>query len=73
MKHYGGIRYTIIATHMQRLGELAIMYPNVKACYFSVAVTQNRLDFKVVTMPHIVIKKYTKEHKGDGGNTILHT
>lgn len=37
---------------MQRLGELAIMYPNVKACYFSVAITKNRLDFKVVTKPH---------------------
>eukprot|EP00249_Psilotum_nudum_P036176 c6496_g1_i2 orf=466-1101(-) len=38
--------YTIFATHMQRLVELASIYPNVKVCHFQVAITNNRLDFK---------------------------
>ncbi|KAK1286211.1 DNA mismatch repair protein MSH4 [Acorus calamus] len=39
-------RYTIFATHMERLSELASMYPNVKILHFHVEVKNNRLDFK---------------------------
>ncbi|KAL3700376.1 hypothetical protein R1sor_018398 [Riccia sorocarpa] len=38
--------YTIFATHLERLAELATLYPNVKTCYLSVNVVDKRLDFK---------------------------
>ncbi|GLJ30559.1 hypothetical protein SUGI_0605080 [Cryptomeria japonica] len=38
--------YTIFATHMERLADLASMYPNVKVCHFQVDVKANRMDFK---------------------------
>ncbi|XP_077235396.1 MUTS-like protein 4 isoform X2 [Tasmannia lanceolata] len=38
--------YTIFATHMENLAELASMYPNVKILHFEVDVNNNRLDFK---------------------------
>ncbi|KAB1216997.1 DNA mismatch repair protein MSH4 [Morella rubra] len=38
--------YTIFATHMENLSELAIIYPNVKLLHFHVDIRNNRLDFK---------------------------
>ncbi|KAF2313111.1 hypothetical protein GH714_009305 [Hevea brasiliensis] len=38
--------YTIFATHMENLSELATIYPSVKLLHFDVAVKNNRLDFK---------------------------
>ncbi|KAL7188611.1 hypothetical protein ACSBR1_038470 [Camellia fascicularis] len=38
--------YTIFATHMENLSELAPIYPNVKILHFLVDVKSNRLDFK---------------------------
>ncbi|KAL2651368.1 hypothetical protein R1flu_019496 [Riccia fluitans] len=38
--------YTIFATHMERLGELATLYPNVKTCFLTVDIVDKRLDFK---------------------------
>ncbi|KAF9615531.1 hypothetical protein IFM89_024158 [Coptis chinensis] len=38
--------YTIFATHMENLSELATVYPNVKILHFDVDVKNNRLDFK---------------------------
>lgn len=38
--------YTIFATHMENLSELATIYPNVKILHFDVEVKSNRLDFK---------------------------
>ncbi|XP_044487299.1 DNA mismatch repair protein MSH4 [Mangifera indica] len=38
--------YTIFATHMENLSELATMYPNVKVVHFYVDIRNNRLDFK---------------------------
>nr|GMD74960.1 DNA mismatch repair protein MSH4 [Ipomoea batatas] len=38
--------YTIFATHMENLSELAIIYPNVKILHFYVEVKNNRMDFK---------------------------
>ncbi|XP_058085645.1 DNA mismatch repair protein MSH4 isoform X3 [Magnolia sinica] len=38
--------YTIFATHMENLSELASIYPNVKILHFEVDVKNNRLDFK---------------------------
>ncbi|XP_065857824.1 DNA mismatch repair protein MSH4 isoform X2 [Euphorbia lathyris] len=38
--------YTIFATHMENLSELATIYPNVKLLHLDVAVINNRLDFK---------------------------
>ncbi|KAK9102938.1 hypothetical protein Sjap_020192 [Stephania japonica] len=38
--------YTIFATHMENLAEMATIYPNVKILHFHVAVKNNRLDFK---------------------------
>ncbi|CAA7403609.1 unnamed protein product [Spirodela intermedia] len=38
--------YTIFATHMEGLSELATMYPNVKILHFEVEIKNNRLDFK---------------------------
>ncbi|KAI3990615.1 hypothetical protein MKX01_022915 [Papaver californicum] len=38
--------YTIFATHMENLSELATIYPNVKILHFDVDVKNNRLDFK---------------------------
>ncbi|KAL8114396.1 hypothetical protein AgCh_021308 [Apium graveolens] len=38
--------YTIFATHMENLSELATVYPNVKILHFHVDVKNNRLDFK---------------------------
>ncbi|KAK4483613.1 hypothetical protein RD792_010812 [Penstemon davidsonii] len=40
------LRYTIFATHMQNLSELATMYPNVKTVHFDVDIKKNRMDFK---------------------------
>ena len=40
-------RYTIFATHMEGLAELATMYPNVKVLHFEVEIKSNRLHFKV--------------------------
>ncbi|XP_030513327.1 DNA mismatch repair protein MSH4 isoform X1 [Rhodamnia argentea] len=38
--------YTIFATHMENLSELATIYPNVKVLHFHVDINSNRLDFK---------------------------
>lgn len=38
--------YTVFATHMEGLSELATMYPNVKTLHFEVNLRNNRLDFK---------------------------
>ncbi|KAG2636978.1 hypothetical protein PVAP13_2NG481800 [Panicum virgatum] len=38
--------YTIFATHMEGLSELATMYPNVKILHFEVNLGNDRLDFK---------------------------
>ncbi|KAI6707368.1 hypothetical protein NL676_010330 [Syzygium grande] len=38
--------YTIFATHMENLSELATIYPNVKVLHFHVDININRLDFK---------------------------
>lgn len=38
--------YTIFATHMENLSELATIYPNVKILHFHVDIKNNRLDFK---------------------------
>ncbi|XP_068635149.1 DNA mismatch repair protein MSH4 [Aristolochia californica] len=38
--------YTIFATHMENLSELASIYPNVKILHFQVDVKNNRLNFK---------------------------
>ncbi|XP_063943830.1 DNA mismatch repair protein MSH4 isoform X3 [Daucus carota subsp. sativus] len=38
--------YTIFATHMENLSELATIYPNVNILHFHVEVKNNRLDFK---------------------------
>nr|XP_016481412.1 PREDICTED: DNA mismatch repair protein MSH4 isoform X2 [Nicotiana tabacum] len=38
--------YSIFATHMENLSELATMYPNVKILHFDVDVRNNRMDFK---------------------------
>ncbi|CAK7356353.1 unnamed protein product [Dovyalis caffra] len=38
--------YTIFATHMENLSELATIYPNVRIVHFHVDIKSNRLDFK---------------------------
>ncbi|KAF5477515.1 hypothetical protein F2P56_004148 [Juglans regia] len=38
--------YTIFATHMENLSELATIYPNVKILHFQVDIRNNRLDFQ---------------------------
>ncbi|KAK4262585.1 hypothetical protein QN277_028129 [Acacia crassicarpa] len=38
--------YTILATHMENLSELATVYPNVKILHFHVDLKNNHLDFK---------------------------
>ncbi|XP_029127647.1 DNA mismatch repair protein MSH4 [Cajanus cajan] len=38
--------YTIFATHMENLSELATTYPNVKILHFHVDLKNNHLDFK---------------------------
>ncbi|XP_078442827.1 MUTS-like protein 4 isoform X1 [Wolffia australiana] len=38
--------YTIFATHMEGLSELATIYPNVKVLHLEVEIKNNRLDFK---------------------------
>ncbi|XP_023744727.1 DNA mismatch repair protein MSH4 isoform X3 [Lactuca sativa] len=38
--------YTIFATHMEKLSQVASIYPNVKILHFNVEVKNNRLDFK---------------------------
>ncbi|XP_008437055.2 DNA mismatch repair protein MSH4 [Cucumis melo] len=38
--------YTIFATHMEGLSEVATIYPNVKILHFHVDIRNNRLDFK---------------------------
>ncbi|KAL9242779.1 hypothetical protein vseg_016745 [Gypsophila vaccaria] len=38
--------YTIFATHMENLADLATLYPNVKILHFHVEIRSNRLDFK---------------------------
>ncbi|XP_064976313.1 DNA mismatch repair protein MSH4-like isoform X5 [Musa acuminata AAA Group] len=38
--------YTIFATHMEGLSEMATIYPNVKILHFEVDLRNNRLDFK---------------------------
>nr|XP_048320550.1 DNA mismatch repair protein MSH4 isoform X1 [Ziziphus jujuba var. spinosa] len=38
--------YTIFATHMENLAELATIYPNVKILHLHVDIRNNRLDFK---------------------------
>lgn len=42
--------YTIFATHMENLCELATIYPNVKILHFHVNIKNNRLDFKFQLM-----------------------
>uniref|UniRef100_A0A0E0Q8C2 DNA mismatch repair proteins mutS family domain-containing protein n=1 Tax=Oryza rufipogon TaxID=4529 RepID=A0A0E0Q8C2_ORYRU len=39
--------YTVFATHMESLSELATIYPNVKILHFEVDLRNDRLDFKV--------------------------
>lgn len=53
------LRYTIFATHMERLSELASIYPNVKVCHFQVNVRDNRMDFKLVFLGYqtMLLKK----------------
>lgn len=43
-------RYTIFATHIEGLTELATIYPNVKMLHFEVDLRNNRLDFKVTSI-----------------------
>lgn len=38
--------YTIFATHMENLSDLATLYPNVKILHLHVDIRNNRLDFK---------------------------
>ncbi|EFJ30915.1 hypothetical protein SELMODRAFT_88599 [Selaginella moellendorffii] len=38
--------YVIFATHMQKLGELSTIYPNVKVSFFAVNINNNRLNFE---------------------------
>uniref|UniRef100_A0A0D9WYW4 DNA mismatch repair proteins mutS family domain-containing protein n=1 Tax=Leersia perrieri TaxID=77586 RepID=A0A0D9WYW4_9ORYZ len=38
--------YTVFATHMEGLSELATLYPNVKILHFEVDLRNHRLDFK---------------------------
>ncbi|XP_057449791.1 DNA mismatch repair protein MSH4 isoform X1 [Lotus japonicus] len=38
--------YTIFATHMENMAELATIYPNVKILHFHVDLKNNHLDFK---------------------------
>eukprot|EP00258_Populus_trichocarpa_P033409 XP_024449428.1 DNA mismatch repair protein MSH4 [Populus trichocarpa] len=38
--------YSIFATHMENLSELATIYPNVRIVHFHVDIKSNRLDFK---------------------------
>ncbi|XP_072093317.1 DNA mismatch repair protein MSH4 isoform X2 [Arachis hypogaea] len=38
--------YTIFATHMENISELATIYPNVKILHFHVDLRNNHLDFK---------------------------
>ncbi|XP_061368287.1 DNA mismatch repair protein MSH4 [Gastrolobium bilobum] len=38
--------YTIFATHMENMSELATIYPNVKILHFDVDLKNNHLDFK---------------------------
>ncbi|KAJ8633736.1 hypothetical protein MRB53_027072 [Persea americana] len=40
--------YTIFATHMENLSELATMYPNVKILHFQVDLRNSHLDFKFI-------------------------
>lgn len=42
--------YTIFATHMENLSELATIYPNAKILHFHVDIKSNRLDFKFQLM-----------------------
>ncbi|KAF9689900.1 hypothetical protein SADUNF_Sadunf01G0140400 [Salix dunnii] len=39
--------YSIFATHIENLSELATIYPNVRIVHFHVDIKSNRLDFKV--------------------------
>ncbi|CAI9095768.1 OLC1v1031774C1 [Oldenlandia corymbosa var. corymbosa] len=46
-EHLLGLKaYTIFATHMENLSELATIYPNVKILHFFVDIKNNRMDFK---------------------------
>ncbi|RDX85856.1 DNA mismatch repair protein MSH4, partial [Mucuna pruriens] len=45
--------YTIFATHMENMSELATIYPNVKILHFHVDLKNNHLDFKVEGSKHI--------------------
>ncbi|KAK8969261.1 DNA mismatch repair protein MSH4 [Platanthera guangdongensis] len=38
--------YTIFATHMEALSEMATLYPNIKVLHFEVDLRNNHLDFK---------------------------
>lgn len=49
MGTYYVYRYVLFATHFKRMGELASIYPNVKVCYFSVEVQNERLKYEVST------------------------
>ncbi|KAG2375791.1 DNA mismatch repair protein [Vigna angularis] len=40
--------YTIFASHMENISELATIYPNVKILHFLVDLKNNHLDFKVL-------------------------
>lgn len=48
-------RYTIFATHMEAMTELATIYPNVKISHFDVDVKNNRLNFKVTPVLFLVL------------------
>lgn len=52
------IRYTIFATHMEGLSEMATIYPNVKILHFEVDLRNNRLDFKVTIWQFNFIKNF---------------
>ncbi|XP_074331637.1 DNA mismatch repair protein MSH4 isoform X4 [Apium graveolens] len=50
--------YTIFATHMENLSELATVYPNVKILHFHVDVKNNRLDFKEMKRMEVNSEQY---------------
>ncbi|XP_058190184.1 DNA mismatch repair protein MSH4 isoform X5 [Rhododendron vialii] len=50
--------YTIFATHMENLSELATIYPNAKILHFHVDVKSNRLDFKEVKRMEVNCMQY---------------
>lgn len=52
-------RYTIFATHMENLSELATINHNAKILHFHVDVKSNRLDFKVILLSFLLMGKFS--------------